>query len=91
MSEVAVAHVVVTRSWDRSIQRRVAMTLLLATFGVVLLLSSLSTSSNAGTSLLAGIHETDLVKIVLKLSHDAVDMLPGGLMVRLWGIPHEVT
>ncbi len=66
------------------------MTLLLATFRVVLLLSSLSTSSTTGTSLLGGIRQADLAETMLKFSHDAVNVLPSALVLHVWRIPHEM-
>ena len=68
----------------------VSMTLLLATFRVVLLLSSLSTSSTTGTSLLGGIRQADLAETMLKFSHDAVNALPSVLVLHVGRIPHEM-
>ena len=68
----------------------VSMTLLLATLQVVLLLSSLSTSSTTGTSLLGEIRQSDLVETMLKFSHDAVSVLPSTLVLHVWRIPHKM-
>jgi hypothetical protein len=39
---------------------------------------------------LVGIGETEQVKIMLEFSHDSMDVLPGILMVRFGGGPHEL-
>ena len=90
IGEVSVSHVVVPGGRNRSMGWTVSMTLLLATFRVVLLLSSLSTSSTTGTSLLGGIRQADLVETMLKFSHDTVNVLPSVLVLHVGRIPHEM-
>ena len=39
---------------------------------------------------LGGIGKTEQVKTMLEFSHDSMDVLPGILMIRFGGVPHEV-
>jgi hypothetical protein len=86
--EVSVSHVVVPGCWDRSTHWWVAMTFLVATFRIV---TSLSTFASTGATRLDQIRKAQLVKTMLKLSHDAMDMLPSVLVFHIWRVPDKMT
>ena len=88
MSEISVTHVVVTRCRHRSIPWRVSMTLFLAALRVVIL--SLSTLADIGTSLLLGIRQDKKAKIMLQLSHDVTDILPRVPVLHVGRVLHVI-
>jgi hypothetical protein len=82
-----------TRGWHWSTHR----ISILFTAAATLTISSLSTwASTGGMNGCGGINgfgrisETDQVKVVLEFSHDAMDVLPGILVVRGGGMAHKV-
>jgi hypothetical protein len=76
-----------TRGWHWSIH----WISILFTAAATLTISSLSTwAITGGMNGFGGISETEQVKVVLEFSHDAMDVLPGILVVRGGGMAHKV-